>query len=178
MNIYNSLTKRIEEFKPINPKRVTAYVCGITPYDTTHLGHAFTYIFFDTLLRYLRFKGYEVIYTQNVTDINDRDNDILERARIQNIPWRKLADFWTKKFLEDMKALNWIKPTNYLYASKEIESMIKIIEILLQKKLAYKLSGSVYLNISKFSSYGNLSGFSKDKMIKIAKDPKCGASVA
>src|SRR3989344_1807996 len=105
MKIYNSLTDKLEEFKPLNDKKVTIYVCGITPYDTTHLGHGFTYISFDVLIRYLKFKGFEVIYTQNVTDINDRDKDILERAREQNISWQKLAKYWTDKFQKDMDSL-------------------------------------------------------------------------
>lgn len=170
MKIYNSLTKRNEDFEPINPGRVTVYVCGITPYDTTHLGHAFTYISFDTLLRYLRFKGYKVLYTQNVTDINDRDKDILERARIQNIPWRKLAEFWTKKFLQDMANLNWIKPDNFLFASKELPSMIQFINSLLKNGLAYKKNGSVYLDIKKIPDFGKLSGLSYEEMLKVAKD--------
>lgn len=145
------------------------YICGITPYDTTHLGNAFTYIFFDALFRYLKFKGHKVTYTQNVTDINDRDKDILERARQQNISWKKLADFWTKKFLKDMGDLNWIKPTNYLYASQEIAPIIRIIEKLLQKGYAYEKAGSVYFDISKFKNYGNLSGFSNTQMLKVAK---------
>lgn len=170
MKIYNSLTKKVEDFIPLNPKKITMYVCGITPYDTTHLGHAFTYIFFDALQRYLKFKGYQVTYTQNVTDINDRDKDILERARLQNISWEKLAQFWTKKFLKDMSDLNWTKPTNYLFASKEISSMINIIKALVNKGLAYRVNGSVYLDISKFPQFGKLSGFSKTKMLKVAKD--------
>src|SRR3989344_9447385 len=108
MKIYNSLTDKLEEFKPLNDKKVTIYVCGITPYDTTHLGHAFTYISFDALIRYLKFKGYKVTYTQNVTDINDKDKDILERAKKLNVAWDKLAEHWTKHFLGDMKKLNWL----------------------------------------------------------------------
>ncbi|MBI2086162.1 cysteine--tRNA ligase [Candidatus Daviesbacteria bacterium] len=170
MKIYNSLSKNSEEFKPLKEKKVTIYVCGITPYDTTHLGHAFTYISFDTLIRYLKFKGFEIIYTQNVTDINDRDKDILQRAKEQNTSWSKLADFWTKKFLEDMKNLNWVFPTYYLKASEQIPSMIDLIQKLLDKKLAYLLNGSVYLDISKYPNYGKLSGFSRNKMLKVAKD--------
>src|SRR3990167_956965 len=99
MKIYNSLTRSIENFSPLQSKKVTMYVCGITPYDTTHLGHAFTYIFFDAFYRYLTHSGYSVTYTQNVTDINDRDKDILERAREQNTTWEKLTEYWTKRFL-------------------------------------------------------------------------------
>jgi L-cysteine:1D-myo-inositol 2-amino-2-deoxy-alpha-D-glucopyranoside ligase len=113
LTLYNSLSRKKESFTPKVNKDVSLYICGITPYDTTHLGHAFTYISFDVLVRFLSFQGYKVSYTQNVTDINDRDNDILKRAKEQDIPWQKLATFWTKKFLLDMESLNWIKPTAF-----------------------------------------------------------------
>ena len=128
MHLYNSLTDQKELFVPLNKNTVTLYVCGITPYGTTHLGHAFTYISFDVLIRYLKYLGYNVIYTQNITDINDRDNDILERAKQQNIPWRKLAKVSTNKFLQDMKSLNWTIPTNYLKASENIGPVIFLIK--------------------------------------------------
>lgn len=170
MKIFNSLGEKLEEFKPINDKEVGIYVCGITPYDTTHLGHAFTYISFDVLIRYLKFKGYQITYTQNVTDINDRDKDILERAREQNIPWQKLADFWTNRFLEDMTALNWTPPTYYLKASEQISPVVDLIQKLLTSGLAYQVNQSVYLDISKFPGFGKLSKFSEKKMLKVAKD--------
>lgn len=146
------------------------YVCGITPYDTTHLGHAFTYIWFDVLVRYLRFKGYKVTYTQNVTDINDRDNDILKKALAQNVSWQKLADFWTKKFLEDMKALNWTMPNNYIKASENIEPMINLIQKLINNGYAYLKNGSVYFDIKQKNDYGKLSALSSIEMLKIAKE--------
>ena len=99
MQIYNSLGRKLAEFKPLKKGKVSIYVCGITPYDTTHFGHACTYISFDALIRFLQFKGFEVSYTQNVTDINDRDHDILERAKEQDVYWEDLADFWTRKFI-------------------------------------------------------------------------------
>ena len=170
MQILNSLTQSLDKFTPLNKKLVTIYVCGITPYDTTHLGHAFTYISFDALIRYLRFKGFKVAYIQNVTDINDRDHDILDRAKEQHITWSKLADFWTKKFLDDMKTLNWIFPDHYLKASENIPSMFNLIKKLLDKKLAYPVGGSVYMNVAKFPDYGKLSKFSQDQMFKASLD--------
>ncbi len=169
MKIYNSLSKKLEEFKPINKDKVTIYVCGITPYDTTHLGHAFTYILFDTLIRFLLFKGYKVTYTQNVTDINDRDKDILEKAKEQKVSWQNLSKYWTKRFLEDMENLNWIKPQYYLNASEQIPSIIQIIKALLKKELAYEINGSVYLNITKALNFGKLSRLNKKQMIKTAQ---------
>src|SRR6185312_926747 len=123
LQLYNTITRKKENFEPIRGKNVTLYVCGITPYDTTHLGHAFTYLSFDVLIKYLTYKGYNVTYTQNVTDINDRDNDILKRAKDEGTTWEKLAEFWTNKFLFDMESLNWTKPTHYLWASEQIPSM-------------------------------------------------------
>ncbi len=170
MRLYNSLSQKIEVFKPLNDKKVLIYVCGITPYDTTHLGHAFTYISFDVLIRYLIFKGYKVTYTQNVTDINDRDTDLLARAKEQNIAWNNLSDFWTKRFLSDMKNLNWQMPNNYLKASEQIGPMIKLINQLLRNKAAYKTEGNVFLDIKHFSQYGNLSRLGEKEMLKIARE--------
>lgn len=170
MRLYNSLSQKIEEFKPLSDKKVLIYVCGITPYDTTHLGHAFTYISFDAFIRYLIFKGYKVAYTQNVTDINDRDTDLLERAKEQNVPWNELANFWTKRFLMDMKKLNWRMPNNYLKASEQIDKMIQIILVLLKKGFAYKVNNNVFLDITHFPQFGNLSRLSEKQMLKVAKE--------
>jgi cysteinyl-tRNA synthetase len=170
MELYNTLTKKKDKFRPINPKRVSIYVCGITPYDTTHLGHAFTYISFDTLTRFLKFVGYDVNYTQNITDINDRDKDILQRAKEQNITWQKLSNFWVEIFIKDMKALNWNIPNQLIKASENIPAAINMIQNLLNNKVAYQVNGSVYLEILKFPNFGKLSGFSRNKMLKFAKD--------
>ncbi len=170
LKLYNTLTRKKGKFVPLKDKKATLYVCGITPYDTTHLGHAFTYISFDVLVRYLKFKGYEVTYTQNVTDMNDRDNDILARAKKLNIPWTELVNYWTNRFLNDMQALNWIKPSNYLWASKNIPEMIILIKKLLKNGYAYEVSGSVYLDVAKKKDFGKLSRYSVAEMLRVAKD--------
>ena len=170
MYLYNSLTRNIEKFRPLSDKKVLIYVCGITPYDTTHLGHAFTYISFDILIRHLLFKGYKVTYTQNVTDINDRDNDLLKRAKEQKVPWYDLASFWTKRFLDDMEKLNWRMPNNYLKASRQISKMIQIIEQLLKNKFAYKKDGNVFFDIKRFPEFGKLSKLKEKEMLIIAKE--------
>src|SRR5512146_2140397 len=102
MRLYNSASQSIEEFKPID-NQVTIYVCGITPYDTTHLGHAFTYCTADVLIRYLEYRGCAVRYVQNVTDIDD---DILRKAREVGDDWRTLGNRWTSHFIRDMQSLN------------------------------------------------------------------------
>jgi cysteinyl-tRNA synthetase len=170
LRLYNSLSKKIEEFTPHDKNKVKMYVCGITPYDTTHLGHAFTYVFFDVLIRYLKSSGFDVTYTQNVTDINDRDNDILKRAKEQGIAWQNLANFWTDKFLEDMHALNWTMPDHYLWASAHIPGMIKQIGELLTNNIAYQKNGGVYLDISKSPNFGKLSKLSEKEMMKVARE--------
>ena len=133
MIVYNSLSTKKEPFFPLQKKKLTMYVCGITPYDTTHLGHAFTYVFFDVVYRYFLFQGYDVNYTQNVTDIDD---DVLKKAKESGENWKTLGKKWTNKFLADLKSLHVIKPTHYVKATNSIPTMITIITQLLKKKNA------------------------------------------
>lgn len=167
LRLYNSKTREKEVFKPLKKSKVLIYVCGITPYDTTHLGHAFTYIFFDALVRYLTFSGYKVNYTQNVTDI---DEDILKKAKEKKMDYKKLGDSWTKIFLSDMKSLNVLLPTHFVKATDSIDKIIEIINGLLKNGYAYISGGNVYFNISKFKNYGKLSKFNKKQMILISKE--------
>lgn len=167
MHLYNSLSRKKEKFEPLENKTVKMYVCGITPYDTTHLGHAFTYVFFDSLKRYLEHLGYKILYTQNVTDIDD---DILKRAKAENKNWEELGQFWTERFLKDMKALNVLRPDYYVKAKDSISKIIEITKELVKKGFAYERSGNVYFNVSKFKGYGRLSHFNKKQMICISKE--------
>lgn len=167
LKLYNSLTQEKEEFVPLNKDRVTMYVCGVTPYDTTHLGHAFTYISFDVLYRYLKYKNYNVVYTQNVTDIDD---DILKKAKEVKKNWIDLGTFWTDHFLNDMKNLNYLPPTFYVKATESIDEMIKIIKTLIERELAYEKDGNVYFKVSKFQKYGELSKISEALMIRFLKE--------
>lgn len=167
MKVFNSKSLRVEEFVPQEKNNVTMYVCGITPYDTTHLGHAFLYVFFDAVFRYLQYKKFKVVYTQNVTDIDD---DILKRAKNDNRDWRELGDFWTNKFLKDLKDLNLLMPTHYVRATDSIPTIIKIIEGLVKNKFAYAKEGNVYFEVSKFIDYGKLSKLTRSEMVKISKE--------
>src|SRR3989344_1156041 len=167
MRLYNSLSKKVEEFVPLSNKKVLMYVCGITPYDTTHLGHAFTYISFDILVRLLRFQGLKVRYVQNVTDIDD---DILKRARGENRDWQELGKFWTDKFLSDMNALNWVAPNPYVKATDSIHTIIKVVSSLIEKGFAYEVDATVYFEAKKFETYGKLSGYSREKMIELSRE--------
>ncbi len=167
LKLYNSLTREKEIFKPIKKDKVSIYVCGITPYDTTHLGHAFTYVFFDVLVRYLTSRGLKVNYTQNVTDIDD---DILKKAKEKKTDYKKLGDFWTERYLLDMKSLNVLPSTNFVKATDSINKMIEIINSLLENSYAYTNDGNVYFDVSKFKEYGKLSKFNKKQMILISKE--------
>lgn len=167
MYLFNSLKRKKELFVPLINKKVLLYVCGITPYDTTHLGHAFLYVFFDAIVRYLRFRNYSVIYTQNVTDVDD---DILKKAREEKKNWRKLGDFWTRKYLKDMKDLNVARPDNFVKATDSIAVIVKIIENLMEKKIAYQIKGNVYFEVSKFKRYGELSRLKEQQMLLLAKE--------
>src|SRR5258708_37997961 len=145
MKLFNTLTQSLEEFVPVDDK-VRIYVCGVTPYDTTHLGHAFTYVSFDTLMRYLEYTGCKVKYVQNVTDIDD---DSLRKAREVGMAWDELGRRETERYLRDMDALNVRRPDVYAYASEETPTMIEIIQVLLAKGLAYENGGSVYYSVKR-----------------------------
>jgi L-cysteine:1D-myo-inositol 2-amino-2-deoxy-alpha-D-glucopyranoside ligase len=175
MQFYNTFSGTTEKFKPLQKNKVRIYVCGVTPYDTSHLGHAFVFITFDTLIRFLRYKGYEVSYVQNVTDIDD---PLFERADKLHTTWKELGDKWTKYLLNDFNFLNIEMPTHYVKATQEIPEMIKIIKVLIEKKHAYVKKGNVYFSIDTFPAYGKLSKLSTEQQLKVggemgnnAKDP-------
>lgn len=166
MKLYNSRTRKKENFTPRKPQEVTMYVCGITPYDTTHLGHAFTYTAFDLLYRLLTFNKYKVNYTQNVTDIDD---DILKKAKQVNRDWIELGQWWTDKFVSDMKTLHNTPPTHYVKATETIPTIIEIIEQLLKNDFAYTKNGNIYFRVKRFEDYGKLSGYAEKEMIQLSK---------
>ena len=151
MKLFNTLTQSLEKFVPIDEKTVRIYVCGVTPYDTTHLGHAFTYVSFDTLIRYLEFCGYTVNYVQNVTDIDD---DVLRKARELGMAWNELGRRETERYLKDMDSLNVRRPNVYARATDEIPTMIEIIQTLLARGYAYESGGSVYYSVKQDPEFG------------------------
>jgi L-cysteine:1D-myo-inositol 2-amino-2-deoxy-alpha-D-glucopyranoside ligase len=151
MKLFNTLTQSLEEFVPLDDKTVRLYVCGITPYDTTHLGHAFTYVSFDTLIRYLEFCGHTVNYVQNVTDIDD---DILRKARELGISWDELGRRETERYLHDMDSLNVRRPDVYARATQETPTMIEIILTLLALGFAYEREGNVYFSVRQDPEFG------------------------
>lgn len=167
MQIYSSLEKQKKPFVPLSDKKVSLYVCGITPYDTTHLGHAFLYMFFDVVKRYFEYLKFAVNYTQNVTDIDD---DLLNRAKKEHIDWKELGERWTKKYLNDLIALNIATPTNYIKATDSITEIIEIVSHLQTHGFAYEVDGTVYFDVAKYKPYGELSAYSNDEMIVLSKE--------
>lgn len=154
MKIYNTLSRRIEEFRPIDPKVIKIYVCGPTVYDHSHIGHGRVYVFYDFLERYLRYKGYDVAKAINITDIDDK---MIKRAHELGISVKELSEIMTKSFLEDYINLNCLIPEFMPRATHHINDMINIISKLIEKGYAYTSDGDVYFDISKFKKYGELS---------------------
>lgn len=154
MKLHNSYTNQIEEFKPIEENKVKMYVCGPTVYDNAHLGHARCYITWDVLYRYLKFKGYNVTYCRNVTDVDDK---ILKKAEKEGKTPEEVSQYWYKKFNDSMKALNNLKPDIEPFATKTLGEMIAINKDLINKGFAYEVNGDVYFRVKKFPKYGYLS---------------------
>jgi cysteinyl-tRNA synthetase len=166
MKLYNTLSRSVDEFFPVDDT-VKLYVCGITPYDTTHLGHAFTYTSVDILVRYLEFKGYPVMYVQNVTDIDD---DILRKANEVNEDWSKLVNRWTAHFIHDMKILNVRPPNHYPCATDMISQIIDMVSQLMEAGVSYENDGNVYFQISKWQEFGKLCQLPYEEMLSIANE--------
>lgn len=166
MRLYNSLSQELERVS-LGPSPVSVYVCGITPYDATHLGHAFTYTSLDLLVRYLEFSGYEVRYVQNVTDVDD---DILRKADEVGEDWKELGDRWTARFIEDMIALNVRPPDRFPRATDTIPEIIAVVQALVDAGCAYQSGGSVYFHIDAWPEYGKLSRLGREEMLPIANE--------
>ena len=154
LKIYNTLSNKIEEFEPIEQNKVKMYVCGPTVYDNAHLGHARCYITWDTLYRYLKFKGYEVTYCRNVTDVDDK---ILKKAENEGVEPSVITDRYYKSFINSMNNLNVLKPDIEPRATKTLGEMIAMVKKLEQDGFAYAIDGDVYFRVEKYKKYGELS---------------------
>jgi len=157
LKLYNTFSRKKEVFKPRKPervKKVNLFVCGITPYDFTHIGHARTYIVFDMIAKYLKEKGYRVFYLQNITDVDDK---IIDRAIEEKIFWKDLSRKFEREYLKDMKALNINSVSKYARATGHIKEIISQVKRLLKKDYAYRIKDGIYYDISKFKDYGKLS---------------------
>ncbi|HEX77452.1 MAG TPA: cysteine--tRNA ligase [Dehalococcoidia bacterium] len=160
MKVYNTLTRQKEEFVPQGDE-VKMYVCGVTPYDECHLGHAMSYIVFDVIRRYLKFRGYRVRYVQNFTDIDDK---IIARSQELGIDYKELVERHIEAYFRDMDALNIQRADVYPYATQEIPKIQEVISTLIDKGYAYPARGSVYFRVSRFPGYGKLSRRSLEEM--------------
>ena len=154
MRLHNSYTNKVEDFTPIEDNKVKMYVCGPTVYDYAHLGHARCYITWDVLYRYLKFRGYDVTYCRNVTDVDDK---ILKKAEKENKTPEEVSRYWYNQFSNSMKALNNLKPDIEPFATKTLGEMISIVKTLIDKGYAYEANGDVYFRVKKFPNYGYLS---------------------
>jgi L-cysteine:1D-myo-inositol 2-amino-2-deoxy-alpha-D-glucopyranoside ligase len=161
LTLYDTRRRRVVPFRP-RAEQVTMYVCGVTPYDTTHLGHARTFLTFDLIVRLLEVRGLRVRYAQNVTDI---DESILQRATHDGVDWRELGGREERKFLADMKALGWRRPDVIPHATREIATMLRLAERLEARGHAYRAAnGGLYFDVSTFPRFGEISHLSAAKM--------------
>ncbi|MCC7105177.1 MAG: cysteine--tRNA ligase [Chloroflexi bacterium] len=164
--LFNTWSGRKEPFE-CPDGRVRLYVCGVTPYDTTHLGHAFTYVTFDLLIRVARHRGLATTYVQNVTDVDD---DLLRRARRDDVSWRELAQGNVAIFRADLETLNVLPPDQYPWASQEVPTMLDMIGRLLDQGFAYLAGANVYFRVGRFPTYGALSALPRARMLEISDE--------
>ena len=159
--IYNTLTKQKEEFKPIIPNEIKIYVCGPTVYDYFHIGNARSFIMSDIIRKYLEFKGFDVQFVMNLTDVDDK---IIKKSNEEKVDPRTVAEKYTKAFFEDINKLNIKKADIFPKATEHIEDIIKMIRELEEKGFAYEVEGNVFYNVKKFKEYGKLSGKKIDEL--------------
>ena len=161
MRLYNSLTNRLEEFTPIKEKELRMYVCGPTVYNYMHIGNARPVIFFDSVKRYFKYLGYNVVYASNITDIDDK---IVNRAIEQNTTEKDIANTYEQAYFEDCKKLNSEKPDLVPHATDYLDDMANFIEKLIEKGYAYKVDDDVYFRVNKVEKYGILSNQALDEL--------------
>ena len=166
MRLYNTQTAALESFQASGGS-ASLYVCGITPYDTTHLGHAFTYATADVLVRYLESQGIAVRYVQNVTDIDD---DILGKARELGEDWRAVGNRWTAHFIDDMQRLNISPPDHFPRASDFVPEIVTATGALIERGLAYVSGGNVYYAVGAWPAFGRLSHLPRSVMLAVANE--------
>ncbi len=161
LRVYNTITGEKEEFIPLKEKKVGMYVCGVTVYDLCHIGHARSAIVFDTIYRYLRYRGYEVRYVRNFTDIDDK---IIQRANQEGVDCQTIAERYIREFKLDMGRLGLENPTVEPRATEHIQEMIQLISTLIDKGFAYQSGNDVFFSVEKFKDYGKLSKRNLDEM--------------
>ena len=155
LQLYNTLTNQKEKFEPLNPGKVTMYVCGPTVYNYIHIGNARSAVAFDTIRRYLEYRGFEVNYVSNFTDVDDK---IIKASQEMNLSVKEITEKFINAFYEDTSALNVKKATLNPRVMDNMDDIIKFIEVLVQKGYAYESAGDVYYKTRRFKDYGKLSG--------------------
>ena len=166
MKLYNTMSGRVEEFVPADANEVKMYVCGVTPYSATHVGHALSYVVFDTLRRYLEHKGYKVRHVQNFTDVDDK---IIQRAQESGVSEDELVEEFIGDYFSTMDALNIQRAAEYPRATREIPRIIDAIAGLIDRGHAYPAAGDVYFRVTSKDDYGKLSHRTLDSMIAGAR---------
>lgn len=161
MKIYNTLTRQKEDFVPINPEQVTIYACGPTVYNFFHIGNARPLVVFDTLRKYLEYRGYNVKFVQNFTDVDDK---IINKAREEGKTAPEISEQYIKEYFDDATALNVTPATVHPKVSEHIPDIIQFIQTLIDKGYAYEADGDVYFSTRKFPEYGKLSGQNIDDL--------------
>ena len=154
MKLYNTLSRKKEEFVPVEEGKVRMYVCGPTVYNYIHIGNARPMIVFDTVRRYFEYKGYDVNYVSNFTDVDDK---IIKKANEEGVPASVISERYIKEAQTDMEGLNVKEATTHPKATEEIDGMIDMIQTLIDKGYAYEVNGTVYYRTRKFEGYGKLS---------------------
>lgn len=155
LQIYNTLTSKKEPFHPLKEGKVKMYVCGVTAYDFSHIGHARAAVVFDVIFRYLKYKGYEVTYVRNYTDVDDK---IINKAKDEGVDTKTIAERYIQEYDRDMEALKVEKPTFTPRATEHIPEMIRLIERLIENGYGYEIQGNVFYQVNEFKPYGKLSG--------------------
>ena len=155
IKIYSTLSRKKEEFKTLEPGKVSMYVCGPTVYDKAHVGHAMSALVFDVVRRYLEYQGYEVRHVTNYTDVDDK---IIQRAAVEGVDFIEVAERYINEFTRHLKDLNILPASKYPRATEEINSIVESVADLVDKGFAYPVDGDVYYRVEKFPEYGKLSG--------------------
>ena len=166
LKVYNTLTRRKEVFKPLEPGKVKMYVCGITPYNHSHMGNARPFVTWDVIKRYLEHLGYEVTHIQNFTDVDDK---IINAANGEGVSWDTICNRYIASYFEVMDALHIRRADKYPRVSEHMPEIIKMVETLIEKGYAYVIDHDVYYSVEKFDDYGKLSGRSLDDMMAGAR---------
>lgn len=166
IRVYNTLTKKKEEFVPLVAGKASIYVCGVTPYNHPHVGNARPFVTWDVIHRFLEHEGYEVTHVQNFTDVDDK---IIKKAQDEGVTWDVIGKRYIKSYFEVMDKLNVRRVHNYPSVSGHMKEIIEMVKTLIEKKHAYEVDGDVYYRVESFKNYGQLSGRKLEDMVAGAR---------